>query len=128
MKKYRHWVHSKPTTRLPGQIRSQIRFWLRVWRVSQEVSAEVQQAANEIVTNAITHASAPVRITLRMTTLDRYPAIEFSVRDASPTMRESREDRADYGRGFALVLALSDCFGVTSHPDGKSIWFIRKVA
>lgn len=76
---------------------------------------------SELATNAIRHAHSPFRLTL--------------VRDGDQLLLEVHDDAPGSvavvdgdpldpsGRGLHLVSALSDDWGVTSHPrGGKSIW------
>lgn len=75
---------------------------------------------SELVTNAIRHARSPFRV---MLTCDGGRLV-VEVHDESSTPVAVRDGQPfDVGgRGLHLVDVLSQDWGVTEHPDGKSIW------
>jgi anti-sigma regulatory factor (Ser/Thr protein kinase) len=87
--------------------------------------AEVQDAVSvmvsELSTNALLHASGGFEVALDSSEL----SVSVSVTDRgdgtpvlqTPTFREP------HGRGLRIVAALSDEWGVSAAPDGKSVWF-----
>lgn len=79
----------------------------------------------ELVTNAVTHAGGPSEL---IVSLDQH-GLHLAVRDASPNGVEAiRSDRAGAGdgRGLYLVAELSRTWGVTPHPDGKTVWAVLR--
>jgi anti-sigma regulatory factor (Ser/Thr protein kinase) len=78
---------------------------------------------NELVTNAVEHARSESRVTL---TLDGQ-RLHVAVRDFSPCepLRARPTDiYGERGRGLLMTAAMSRSWGVTDHPDGKTVWAV----
>lgn len=76
---------------------------------------------SELVTNALRHGRPPCRLSIDAGT----DVIEITVEDADPTLCRPVEagELDESGRGYVLVDALSDEWGVRSSEGGKSAWF-----
>lgn len=84
---------------------------------------------SEVATNAIVHGRGSVSVSVAV----RADRLRVEVTDESPDQPqrrpEVRTDLADVarlpenGRGLALVDALSDAWGCTTHDPGKTVWF-----
>lgn len=76
---------------------------------------------SELVTNAIRHAGGPCAL---LVTFDD-DGVEFCVEDGDPTLPVARVAQGldESGRGFLLVGALADEWGVRATPGGKGTWF-----
>jgi len=75
---------------------------------------------SELATNAVIHARSPVLLVV-----SRLPeGVRIEVEDESPGTLEagSLEGHGESGRGLAIVDALSACWGVDPHRDGKTVW------
>ena len=76
---------------------------------------------SELVTNAVLHADSAVRLRLEQD----GGRIRFQVEDEGdghPSPRDP-ELHETSGRGLALVDTLSQAWGVSAAPSGKSVWF-----
>lgn len=85
-------------------------------------SAEtVRLLVSEVVTNAVLHARTPVELLLEV----QGDRVRVDVRDGSPSAPLLKRYAADAatGRGLRLLAALSDEWGVSRTPSGKSVWF-----
>lgn len=91
------------------------------WDVPHERATEAVQIANELVSNAVEHARTGCRLTIA---LDAR-GLHVAVRDADPVgvVRSAPVGQEDLrGRGLYLVAVLSAGWGVSCHPDGKTVW------
>jgi anti-sigma regulatory factor (Ser/Thr protein kinase) len=94
---------------------------LASWRLDGRVEdGDLKLAASELAANAILHAQSPERATVSYL----GNVIRVEVEDRSGAMPERREQRPDAisGRGLHLVDTLSERWGVTPRPVGKSVW------
>ncbi len=77
--------------------------------------------ASELATNCVQHAGTDFELVV-----ESQDEIRVEVRDTNrhrpmlrfPTPREPK------GRGLQIVEAMSDSWGVTQSPDGKTVWFV----
>ncbi|MFF4540582.1 SpoIIE family protein phosphatase [Streptomyces aureus] len=85
---------------------------------------------SELVTNAVVHAGTDVDLVCRLERQTDGPPgpLVIEVSDHHPS-RAIREDGAEppygtpeYGRGLRLVSALSEAWGITYRPGGKTVW------
>jgi PAS domain S-box-containing protein len=77
---------------------------------------------SELVTNALVHGQPPCRLHIDAGT----DIIEIAVEDADPTIpqRVDAGELDEHGRGYLLIDALSDSWGVRPHRSGgKAAWF-----
>ncbi len=76
---------------------------------------------SELVTNAVRHARGPCALQV---TFDDG-GVEFCVEDADPSVPVARVASGldESGRGFLLVGAMADGWGVRPTPGGKATWF-----
>jgi anti-sigma regulatory factor (Ser/Thr protein kinase) len=91
------------------------------WGLPEIMIESAQLATSELVSNSVEHALSGVEIVLERHANNR---LRISVRDNSPTfpVMHPVEAARPRGRGMALVEALAEVWGVTPHPDGKTIW------
>jgi anti-sigma regulatory factor (Ser/Thr protein kinase) len=92
----------------------------RAWQLPVALIESAQLATSELVSNSVEHALSGVEITLALDD-DR---LRISVRDNSRTFPVLHPSgvTGPRGRGMALVEALAEVWGVTPHPDGKTVW------
>lgn len=86
-----------------------------------ETVHDASVVVSELVTNAVIHANTTVTVGL---TLLPGGGARIEVGDSSswpPTRRAMTEDQPG-GRGLILVDALSDEWGVSPTPEGKTVW------
>ncbi|MEV0603397.1 ATP-binding protein [Streptomyces sp. NPDC050315] len=94
---------------------------LVTWKLIS-LSDEAASVVGELVANAVTHATRGEAIRVRVT---RHRArVRIAVIDKDPSRPAARPtDPADEsGRGFAIVAALADQWGVDPLPWGKRVW------
>ena len=85
----------------------------------RETVETVELIASELATNAVRHARTGFEMTI-----EANGEIRVEVTDSgggSPTPL-SPEPRDLTGRGLRIVEALSDAWGVTVRPQGKTVW------
>ena len=77
---------------------------------------------SELVTNAVRHARGPCSLVVSFDD----DVVEFCVEDGDPHVPVARTagPLEESGRGFLLVGALADRWGVRPTPDGKATWFV----
>lgn len=75
---------------------------------------------SELVGNAVRHGSSQISLSLDA----RRDGLSLSVTDGSHALPEPRTEAelAEDGRGFAIIDALSDGWGVERQPLGKRVW------
>jgi len=76
---------------------------------------------SELVTNAVRHARGPCNLVVTFSD----DSVELCVEDGDPQVPVARiaNPLDETGRGFLLVGALADKWGVRSIPGGKATWF-----
>lgn len=108
-----------------GQARRFVRQTLSDWGM-ESVEPEASQLVTELATNCVIHAGTPFQVRLSVD----GQVLRLSVSDGSSrapiTKAHSRE--ATTGRGLDLVAAFSDSWGITTRPDGKTVWCTLGVA
>lgn len=93
----------------------------RAWGITDaEWIDDLGLVVAELVGNAVRHSSSRVALSL-----DAHDdRITVSVTDGSHAMPLPRtgDELAEDGRGFSIIDALSDAWGVERHPSGKRVW------
>jgi anti-sigma regulatory factor (Ser/Thr protein kinase) len=77
---------------------------------------------SELVTNAVLHGTAPIQVAV--TSYDDILRIEVTDGDPSTdrlVVQHGRTDRPG-GRGLHIVNSLARDWGMTVHPEGKTVW------
>jgi anti-sigma regulatory factor (Ser/Thr protein kinase) len=91
-----------------------------------ETRGRLTLLVSELATNALQHGRTAFTVGLER--LDN--AIKVEVSDTGPgvpTITAASLDRPG-GRGLRIVETLSDSWGVTPRPTGKTVWFVLKAA
>jgi anti-sigma regulatory factor (Ser/Thr protein kinase) len=85
---------------------------------------DVTVVVSELVGNAVRHARSQVAVTLEA----HDEQVTLSVADGSVYVPRPREfgDLAEDGRGFAIIGALTNRWGVDEEPAGKRVWAILR--
>jgi anti-sigma regulatory factor (Ser/Thr protein kinase) len=105
----------------PGEARALIRSTCSAWDVDDGVCDDAAMVATELVANVVDHAGTPGTLTVSLD--DEGMLIE--VRDyypCPPPRPQPFDPNRRRGRGLQVVAAVSARWGVTSFPDGKSVW------
>jgi len=87
---------------------------------SREIVDAAEIMACELAANCIQHAHTDFELTIHI-----RGRICVAVRDTDrgqPVLR-SAEPEEPSGRGLRIVEAMSDSWGVTASPTGKTVWF-----
>ena len=79
----------------------------------------VELIASELATNAVRHAHTSFAMTIEANGEIR---VEVSDSGGGRPTALSPEPRDLTGRGLRIVEALSDAWGVTLRPEGKTVW------
>ena len=85
----------------------------------RQVVETVELVASELATNAVRHARTGFEMTIEANEEIR---VEVTDRGAGRPTPVSPEPRDLTGRGLRIVEALSDAWGVTVRPEGKTVW------
>jgi anti-sigma regulatory factor (Ser/Thr protein kinase) len=90
------------------------------WQVvDEEWVYDVQLLCSELVGNAVRHGGK--RVELALTLGDAQLLVEVS--DGSSVVPEQRADaEEESGRGLAIIDALADRWGASTHGEGKTVW------
>jgi len=78
----------------------------------------VVAVASELVTNAVVHGRGPVQLHLEVADADVLVRVD-DTNPVIPSQRVPAEDE-EFGRGLAIVAALSTTWWVDSGPAGKT--------
>jgi anti-sigma regulatory factor (Ser/Thr protein kinase) len=91
------------------------------WSDDAENNLRLATVVSEVVTNAILHARTAFVVTVFL----KGQTIRVAVRDNSAALPVQRDfqDHQPTGRGLHIVEALSDRWGVSEEPEGKTVWF-----
>lgn len=105
----------------PARSRAFVAETCRAWQLSDTLIESAQLATSELVSNSVEHALSGVDISLELAVDGR---LRIAVRDNSRTFPVLYPPgiTGARGRGMALVEALAEVWGVTPHPDGKTVW------
>ncbi|MCH6167823.1 ATP-binding protein [Pseudonocardia alaniniphila] len=82
--------------------------------------------ASELVTNAVVHAESTSRLRIGLD----HRGLWLEVRDYRPGDAPRPRPRViggNGGRGLHVVDAVAQQWGVTDHPDGKTVWALLRV-
>ena len=99
--------------------------WLFRCPVGQEAAEAAALIVSELVTNAIVHSgSEVVSCALRLGSgLLRIEVTDQGVGTAEPAARMPADDDVS-GRGLLLVSAVSEEWGVSAIPGGRTVWAV----
>ena len=86
-----------------------------------ELLDDVVLLTSELVTNAVRHACGPCALVVSFD----GDTVELAVEDGDPQVPVARvvQGLEETGRGFLLVGALADAWGVRAVAGGKATWF-----
>ena len=90
-----------------------------------EAAHDTAMVVTELVANAVDHAHTPSTLTLGFD----GRGVSVAVRDGNATQGPRPrpvDPTAPRGRGLQMVEALAASWGVTVHPDGKTVWAVLK--
>ena len=90
------------------------------WDLSPDLTEVAQLVVSELVSNAVEHAGTSSTVALELTD----DSLRISVRDGSTTQPVPRPlDMVSFrGRGLPLIDRVSRNWGISEHPDGKTVW------
>jgi anti-sigma regulatory factor (Ser/Thr protein kinase) len=107
----------------PGRARTLLHRLGAEWGVDEEPLHDAAMVVTELVANAVDHAHTPSTLTLGLD--DRGLLIAVRDGNAAQGPRPRPVDpSARRGRGLQMVEALAASWGVTVHPDGKTVWAV----
>jgi anti-sigma regulatory factor (Ser/Thr protein kinase) len=125
MRRYELALPADPTA--PGRARALLRQAAAEWGVDEEPMHDAAMIVTELVANAVDHAHTPSTLILG---LDGR-GLSVAVRDGNPGQGPRPrpvDPTARRGRGLQMVGALAASWGVTVHPDGKTVWAVLSPA
>jgi len=105
-----------------GALRRIVRLQLKAWGL-WDITDQAQLCVGELVSNVINHVGIGTPATLMISMSGTRLRIEVHDPDtrALPTLLEATPD-AEFGRGMALISAVSDRWGVQLQDDRKATW------
>lgn len=106
----------------PGSVREAREFVLSSgWGKDEETNIRLAAVVSELVTNAILHAQTPFSVKV---TQGRH-SIRVDVSDESVQTPAARpyDSFEVTGRGLHIVEALTENWGFSTNPGGKTVWF-----
>lgn len=95
-------------------------------RLPEEIVDTAELLVSELVTNAVVHAGTPIELEVAL--VDPGTVV-VQVTDGSVHRPVARpyDESSGTGRGLLLVEELSDQWGVSEAPHGKTVWFCLAV-
>jgi len=103
------------------QARRFARQWAVQHAVAQPVIDDIVLVVSELVSNAVRHGQPPVDFDLWEPNVH---TVRGEVRDGSTTAPQANSSPDDRGGfGLRIVDARTNCWGSTTHLDGKEVWF-----
>jgi anti-sigma regulatory factor (Ser/Thr protein kinase) len=93
---------------------------LTSWKCMELVEVTVL-LANELVTNSVLHANTDISVEVRK--LPTGVGVQVSDHDNASVAPRRASVHAEGGRGLALVVGISDDWGVEEWDGGKTVWF-----
>jgi anti-sigma regulatory factor (Ser/Thr protein kinase) len=106
----------------PGSASAARRFILDIgWSADDELNRRLSTAVSEVATNAILHARTPFVVRAVVGT----DSIRVDVSDQSPNLpeRDLHDPLQPTGRGLLILDRITDRWGISPEPSGKSVWF-----
>ncbi len=101
--------------------RRAVRDVLSAWRyVDEDWVYDVTTVVSELVGNAVRHAGRG--LVLAIEAHDDHVIVSVSDGSAVPPVPRSGGTTAESGRGFQIIEALADTWGVTENDGGKRVW------
>jgi anti-sigma regulatory factor (Ser/Thr protein kinase) len=132
-----------PALESVSRVRREIRDVATGWRLPVDVVADAALVVSELATNAVLHARTSFVVVahplghegIRLEVTDSSgeavlsplappPAVPGLLEDLDEVdaLRETLSDEGTTGRGLSLVEKLSDLWGVSAGPSGKTVW------
>ena len=81
----------------------------------------------ELVANAVDHARTSRPVTIGLDGRGLLVTVRDGCADGAPRSRPV-DPTAPRGRGLQMVDALAESWGVTPHPDGKTVWAVLRTS
>ncbi len=116
------WMTLPAAERAAGLARRATRKTLDAWAAGY-LEETATLLVSELVANAVRHARtgrSPLELRLEITR--NWLRIEVLDADPRPPQPRIPAELDESGRGFVLIEALSDKWGVCSTPSGKAVW------
>jgi anti-sigma regulatory factor (Ser/Thr protein kinase) len=121
MRRYELVLPADPTA--PGRARAQLHRLGAEWGIDEEPLHDAAMVVTELVANAVDHAHTPSTLTLGLDGRGLSVAVRDGNAAQGPRPRPV-DPTARRGRGLQMVDALAASWGVTVHPDGKTVWAV----
>ncbi len=99
-----------------AQTRRFVRSTLHRWGHTGEAVEDAAVVSSELATNAVVHARSRFSVEVRA----RDGGLRVDVSDGAPAPTGGWS--VQRGHGLSIVGALSDRWGVSAAPDGKTVW------
>lgn len=121
-------VHHADSVLVPPQAgavrgaRRWVRGKLEAWGLGEDITAAAVMGVSELVTNVVLHAGTPAIVSLELARR-LLVTVEDTGERGAPRRRTSHSPADSWGRGLALVEAISDAMGHDRSGDGSTVWF-----
>ncbi|MER5951255.1 ATP-binding protein [Streptomyces sp. NPDC001904] len=118
---HQHRMHLALGDHSARHIRRIVRAYLHRWALT-ELTDTAELAVTELLANVVRHV--PGRF-CSVLILRVENGLRVEVTDPDPRLPEVQQagQLAEHGRGLMLVEALTDRWGTTPSPPGKTVWF-----
>lgn len=113
-------LHLARTPRSVAAARRSLEQWCRARGVRDDRCDNAVLAVSELVTNAVEHGEGPIELWADV----RGDSLVVEISDGAQalTVDEPLERLPTSGRGLVIVAALSQRWGVSPRPGGKTVW------
>lgn len=111
----------------PRRARALLQDLAQEWGLDDDLHQDVAMVVTELVANAVDHAQTSSTVTIGLDDRGLLVTVRDGCADGAPRPRPV-DPTAPRGRGLQMVDALAESWGVTPHPDGKTVWAVLRTS
>lgn len=119
----RHELALPADATAPRRARALLDAAAQEWGLDDDLHQDAAMVVTELVANAVDHACTSSTFVLGLDVAGLHVAVRDGRADLAPRPRPV-DPTAPRGRGLQMVDALTGSWGVTVHPDGKTVWAV----